>query len=169
MGAITRPLLDSWLPHPEPVARAHSVYSFPFGTGMAMRGGSVQFRSSICLAFHHRPRELTASVIRSERPVGPPSCRRSWRFQRPVPAGRPVRASDPRAPQGLDTRLTREVDASACEQTRERQSLAGMLVGKNNRCLLSALRTPDRRHSEPGSGSWQGQSQGQSWGQPLGV
>ena len=54
MGAITRPPLDSWLSHPEPVARAHSVYGFPFGTGMAMRGGSVQFRSSICLAFHHR-------------------------------------------------------------------------------------------------------------------
>src|SRR6266851_72202 len=163
MGAITRPPLDGWLPHPEPVARAHSVYSFPFGTGWlceAARSSSARPSASHSI-IGSRADCLGDTKRTPSRASFMAAC---MAVSKTGPAGRPVRASDPRAPQGLDTRLTREVDASACEQTRERQSLAGMLVGENNRCLLSALRTPDRRHSEPGSGSWQGQSQGQSWG-----
>src|SRR6266852_5270756 len=115
MGAITRPPLDGWLPD-----------------GYARRLGPIPLV--------HLPRipssarELTASVIRSERPAGPPSCRRAWRFQRPTPAGHPFARRIWRALRVLDARPTTYVDAGSCAYWREQQAVAGILVGEKNRC-----------------------------------
>ena len=50
-------------------------------------------------------------------------------------AGEPVRAADPPSSRLLHARLTGEVDASSCEESVVRQSLAGMVVGEKNRCI----------------------------------
>jgi tetratricopeptide (TPR) repeat protein len=67
-------------------------------------------------------------------------CRRPGRVKRrvhrPLPAWRPVRGSDPRAPGSLNARLTGEVGASPCGQRAARQLLAGMLDDEKDRCLL---------------------------------
>jgi len=53
-----------------------------------------------------------------------------------VRAGGPVRAADPLSSRLLNARLTGEVDASSCEESAVHQSLAGMVVGEKNRCIL---------------------------------
>jgi hypothetical protein len=47
-----------------------------------------------------------------------------------------VRAADPLSSRILNARLTSEVDASSCEQSAVRQSLADMVVGEKNRGIL---------------------------------
>jgi hypothetical protein len=67
------------------------------------------------------------------------------RFDRPVPADGPFISSDLRTLRVLDARPTRYVDASTSEQSGARQSLAGIVVGEKNRCLLAAARRHVRR------------------------
>jgi hypothetical protein len=79
-----------------------------------------------------------------------------------VPAGRPFRAPDPPAPRVLNARLTKEVDASTCEQSHGFQSLVGIVVGEKNRCVrIGVAEAPRGAIPRAGYESWQGQFQGQ--------
>ena len=71
----------------------------------------------------------------SRRPRPRRRSKRSGCSDRCSPAD-PFATPAPRASRILNARLTREVDASSCEQSSVRQSLAGMVVGKKNRCIL---------------------------------
>jgi hypothetical protein len=58
--------------------------------------------------------------------------------------------------------LTRDVDASPCEQSVVRQSLAGILVREKDRCVwISSSGRAYDAVSAAGFESWQGQFQGQ--------
>jgi len=107
-------------------------------------------------------RELTASVIRSERPVGPPSCRRATPVSKTDASLWPVRAPDLRALRLFHPRPSRYVDAGSCGQSGARQAVGGMVVGEKNRYVrINASGVRRRAPFSAVSESWKGQFQGQ--------
>jgi len=79
--------------------------------------------------------------VRISRPT--PGCRSGRASHSREPAVRktgagraPVRTSDLRAVRTLNARPPIYVDAGSCAQSREWQSVADMVVGEKNRCLL---------------------------------
>ena len=88
---------------------------------------------------------------------------RSGSIDRYLPPARPragsTRTSHP------SRAITREVATSPCEQSRGRQSLAGMLVVEKNRCTRIGISYPLAPPFRGGFQSRQGQFQGQLWGQ----
>jgi hypothetical protein len=73
-----------------------------------------------------------------------------------------------RAPRVFNAQVAREVDAGSCEQSDARQSVAGIVVGEKNRCILitapSAWSVAVRRHCSGLAGTISGTIEGHSAG-----